>query len=233
MAYKTLLDVTTKINRDLDLEAEEFIQPDEMTGYINDAITIVEAHMNTMGLRDQYFLTRTTMSITQGVEDYELPTNIYENKIKQILYHNGATLYTLKPMTADDSAEDIEYLKSYASNDYYRYRVRNDSSTEVFLQLIPKANDTLSDVIIIEYFRDVERVSDDSDKIELPEIAIQYLYQYVKVKVYEKETHSNYQSATAELMKLEGLMLDTLRGQINDPEATRLNQDFTFYEEMS
>ena len=33
MAYKTKLQVVTKIELDLDLEEEEFIQANEMTGY--------------------------------------------------------------------------------------------------------------------------------------------------------------------------------------------------------
>ena len=60
MAFKTKAQVVTKINLDLDLEEEEFIQADEMTGYINDAITIVEGVLISLGLKDRYFYTRTT-----------------------------------------------------------------------------------------------------------------------------------------------------------------------------
>ena len=38
MAFKTLLNLKTKINKDLDLEEEEFVQPAELNEYINDAI---------------------------------------------------------------------------------------------------------------------------------------------------------------------------------------------------
>ena len=233
MAYKTLLEVTSKINRDLDLEAEEFIQPAEMTEYVNDAITIIEAHMNTLGLRDQYFLTRTTVNMVAGTEDYALPTNLYENKIKQVLHKNGATLYTVKIMNRDESAEDIEYIRSFSSGDYYHYRIRNDSSTNIFLQLIPAARENVTGGLIIEFFRDLERVSADADLIEVPEIAIQYMYQFIKVKVYEKETHSNYQIALSLLKEMEALMLETLRGQTADPDSMTMDQDFTHYEEST
>lgn len=233
MAYKTKLQVVTKIEKDLDLEEEEFIQATEMTEYINDAITIIEAHMNTLGLRDQYFLTRTTLSLVQGTADYSLPTNLYADKLHEIVYSNGATIYSVKPMQKSATAEEIEHLNRFSTTEYYRYRVRNDSSAAKYLQLIPAARETVANVIVIEYFRDLERVSADADLVEVPEIAYLYLYQYVKVKVYEKESHANYGTAMAELMKLEELMLSTLQGQLADDNANFLEMDKSIYQEMS
>lgn len=233
MAFKTLLQVTSKINRDLDLEAEEFIQPTEMIEYINDGITIIEAHLNTLGIKDRYFLTRTTINLVQGTADYALPTNIYEDKIKEIAYKNGSNIYTLDEISSDESLADIELTNVYGSGMIYRYRIRNDSSTAKYLQLIPAARESVTGGLVVEYFRDIERVDSDADLIELPDIAVQYLYQFVKVKVYEKETHVNYQAAVGELLKLEQLMLETLRGQTADPDRTLIDLDITAYEEAT
>jgi hypothetical protein len=233
MAYKTKLQVVQKIERDLDLEEEEFIQASEMTEYINDAITLIEAHMNTIGLRDQYFLTRTTLSLVSGTADYELPTNLYADKLHEIVYSNGATIYAVRPMQKTASAEEIEHLNRFATTDYYRYRIRNDSAAAKYLQIIPSARETAANVIIIEYFRDLARVSADADLVEVPEIAYLYLYQYVKVKVYEKEGHANYSASTVELQKLEELMLSTLQGQLADDYSSYLELDKSIYEESS
>lgn len=233
MAYKTKLQVVKKIQRDLDLEEEEFIQPSEMTEYINDAISVIEAHINTLGLRDQYFLTKTSLSLVVNQEDYTLPTNLYADKIKEIVYSNGATIYRVMPMTEDRSAEEIEHLNRFSTTEWYKYRIRRDSSTANYLQLIPKSRETTANVLKIEYFRDLERVSDDDDLVEVPEIALLYLYQYVKVKIYEKESHANYQAAIAELEKLEELMLSTLQGQLADNDNNRVELDKSIYQEMS
>lgn len=233
MAFKTKLQVVQKIERDMDLEEEEFIQPEEMTEYINDAITIVESHMNTMGLRDQYFLTRTTLDLVVNTADYALPTNLYADKIKEVVYSNGATIYRILPMTMDRSAEEIEHLNRFSSTEYYQYRIRRDTSSSNAFQLIPKSRETATGVVIIEYFRDLERVSDDADLVEVPSIALQYIYQYVKVKVYEKESHSNYPSAALELSKLEELMLSTLQEQLADNENNKVELDKSLYDEAT
>lgn len=233
MAYKTKLQVVTKIELDLDLEEEEFIQPNEMTGYINDAITIVEAHMNTLGMKDRYYYKRTTLNLVQGTADYALPSDIYEHKIREVVYSNGPTIYRINPMDKDSTEEDIELTNLYQTTDYYQYRIRSDSSASTVFQLIPASRETATGVVKIGYFRDLGRVVNDADLVEVPDIALMWLYQYVKVKVYEKESHDNYAAAVAELEKLEELMLSTLQGQLADGQAQRLEMDKSIYEEFS
>lgn len=233
MAFKTKAQVVTKIELDLDLEEEEFIQPNEMTGYINDAITIIEAHLTTMGLRDRYFYKRTTLSLTSGTADYALPTDLYEDKIKEVVYSNGATIYRVNLLDNDNTEEEIEHLNRFSTTEYYQYRIRSDSSTQKYFQLVPASRETASNVIIIGYFRDLLRVSVDADLVEVPEIALLWLYQYVKVKVYEKESHANYGASLAELEALEETMLSTLQGQVADSGNTKLDMDKSIYEEMS
>lgn len=233
MAYKTKLEVVTKINYDLDLEEEEFIQAAEMTGYINDAITIIEAHINTLGLRDNYFLTRTTLNLVSGTADYSLPTNIFQDKIKEVTYSNGATIYNIKPLTRDKASEEIEHLNRYSTTEYYQYRIRRDSSAANYLQLIPASRETATGVVKIEYYRDLERVSADADLVEVPEICLQFIYQYVKTMVYEKESHALYQIAVQKLEKVEDLMISTLQGQLADNSESILELDKSIYEEIS
>lgn len=233
MAYKTKSQVVTKIELDLDLEEEEFIQANEMTGYINDAITIIEAHMNTLGLKDRYYYKRTTLDLVAGTADYALPTDLYEHKVSEVVYKNGVTIYSVKPMGVTATEEEIELANLYQTTDYYKYRIRSDSSSSTVLQLIPSSRDTVTGGIIIAYFRDLARVSADSDVVEVPDVALMWLYQYVKVKVYEKESHSNYQAAVQELEKLEGLMLSTLQGQLADQKTQELDMDKTIYQEFS
>jgi len=231
MAFKTKLQVVTKIQRDLDLEEEEFIQTDEMTELINDAITIIEAHMITLGQRDRYFYKRTTLSLVTGTSDYALPTDLYEDKVKEIVYSNGATIYRVHLLDHDTAEEEIERLNRFSTTEYYKYRIRSDSSSAKYLQIIPASRETVAGAIIIGYFRDLARVSADADLVEVPDIALLYLYQYIRVKVYEKESHANYQTAVAELDKVEELMISTLQGQVADSDNTRIELDKSAYGE--
>jgi len=184
-------------------------------------------------LRDQYFLTRSTLNLVSGTADYALPSNMYEHKIKEVVYSNGATIYRVEPITGDTSAEEIEHLNRFSTSEYYQYRIRNDSSAATYFQLVPTSRETVPNAIIIEHFRDLARVAADADLVEVPEIALQFLYVYVKSKVYEKESHANYQASLIELEKLERLMLGTLQGQLVDSRNQKIEFDKSIYEESS
>lgn len=235
MAFKTLAQVRTKIERDLDLEEEEFIQTAELTEFVNDAITIIEAHMISMGLRDRYFYTRTTLNLVSGTADYALPSNLYEDKIKEVVYSNGATIYRVKLLDHDHTEEEIEHLNRFSTTEYYQYRIRSDSSSAKYFQLVPASRETATGVIKIGYFRDLGRVSSEADLVEVPDIALQWLYQYVKTLVYEKEDGAEglLEPALAKLKALEDLMLSTLRGQVADSGNTLLEMDKSIYEEST
>lgn len=233
MAFKTKSEVVSKIEKDLDLEDEEFVQTQEMTDYINDAITIVEGHMDTMGLKDRYFYKTGYISLVTGTSDYALPSDLYEDKIKEVVYTNGATIYRMYLLDEDRSEEEVEHLNRFATTEYYRWRIINNSSTDKKFQIIPTSRETASNVVKLGYFRKLARVSADSDPVEVPEIALQWLYQYVKVMVYEKEAHENYPGAVAKLQAMEEIMLSTLRGQVADSGNTKIELDKTLYEEMS
>jgi hypothetical protein len=233
MAYKTKLQVVQKIERELDLEEEVFIQDEEMNDYINDAITLIEAKMNTLGFRDQYYLTRSTISLVTGQADYALPTNLYEGKIKEVVYSVGATIYKVEPMQNSASAEAIEHLNRFSTNEFYKYRIRSDAANANYFQLIPKSRETAANAIVIEYYRDLQRVSSDNDLVEVPEIALQFLYQYVKVKVLEKEGHALLGQAKADLEAIEEEMVSTLSGQLVDDSQNLLELDKQIYEEFS
>ena len=233
MAFKTLLDLTTKISRDLDLEAEEFIQPLELIEYFNDAIAMAEAQIVKIGLRDKYFLTRAQISLVTGQEDYDLPVNIYANKVVKIIYENGATIYTMKPIDSRQMFEDIQYLNKYQTTDIYRYLLRHDSPGVEKLQIVPKARLTVANGLTIWYYRDSHKLNLPTDICDLPEICYQFLYQYVRTRVYEKEKGTAWQLAMADLKIVSDLMIDTLTQQIADADLTEMEKDMETYQEHS
>ena len=233
MAYKTKLQVETKIKKDMDLEEEEFVQASELTEYLNDGIEIIEAHINTMGLQDDYFLTKTTLDLVSGTADYALPSNLYAHKIKEVVYSNGATIYRITPIRKSATREQIEHLNRFSTTEYYQYRVRSDSSSESYFELIPASRETVTGAVKIEYYRDLARVSADADLVEVPGVSLQWLYQYVKTMIYEKEGHALLDFSVNKLQALEKLMLETLRGQLADSSLSLMEVDKSIYEDMS
>jgi len=233
MAFKTLLDLTTKIEKDLDLEEEEFVQPQELIEYINDAISMSEAQIVKLGLRDKYFLTRSTINIVAGQEDYDLPPNLYANKIVKIIYQNGATLYTVKPIDAKEMFEDIQFLNKYTTTEFYRYLIRHDSPGVEKLQIVPKAVLSVANALTVWFYRDANKLTVDTDICDLPEICYQFIYQSVRTRVYEKERGQAWREAMSDLKVISDLMIDTLTQQIVDSDLTSVEQDMSVYGEHS
>jgi len=233
MAFKTLLNLKTKINKDLDLEEEEFVQPAELNEYINDAISMAEAQIVKLGLRDKYFLTRKKIDAVKGQEDYDLPPNLYANKIVKIIYQNGATLYTLRPIDSKEMFEDIQFLNQYQTTEFYRYLIRHDTPGVEKLQVVPAVRISVVGAFTVWFYRDANKLSLDTDICDLPEICYQFIYQSVRVRVYEKEKGQAWAEAKNDLSAINTLMIDTLTQQITDADLTEIEQDLSVYGEHS
>lgn len=234
MQYKTYSQIKSKVERELDIEVEEFIQPEEFLGYVNDGIDECEAMIHKLGLEDEYFLTNAPLTLVDQQADYALPTNIYADKIRSIIYANGSTIYPIKRMRGKLKFENIALInQNNSSTDLYNFILRNDSAAAgKILQLVPKSHESISGAVTIWYIRNANEMTGDTSICDLPEIALQVLYQYVKYRCYEKEGHVNQDSAKAELENLKAFMMQTLEQQVPDDE-TEIEKDLSSYMEMS
>lgn len=233
MAFRTFGSLKSQLESELDLEDEDFISVDEMMGLWNHAVSVAEGHIITLGLKDKYFLCRAKLSTVTGAEVITIPANLYANKIIKVIYHNGATLYTVKPLYSKDMFENYVYLNSFTSTDFYRYFIDHTTpGTEKFI-LVPAARETIANVMDIWYYRDANRYTTDTDICDLPEIAYEFLHIYVKELCYAKESHVNYEGCKQERMEKEQLMQSILSGQIDDNEMSKSEMDLSSYQESS
>lgn len=237
MNYKTFDEIRIKVERELDLEAEEFIQPDEIREYINDAVAEVEAEIHTLGIEDEYFLTKAFLPLVDGTSDYLLPENIYASKIRKITYRFGATIYTIDRIRGPERFEIIERILQYNSvTDYYQYILVNNSATSnVELELYPPSRETSSTNVKIWYIREANRWLDNLDLAglcDLPEIALQFLYEYVKFRCYEKEGHPNTEMSAQNVIRLKDKMTSTLQVMVPDEDST-IPKDMSSYQDLS
>lgn len=233
MGFKTFGTLNAQLLKELDLEGEEFIATDEMMGLWNHAVSIAESHINTLGLRDKYFLARKKLSTVLGSEEISMPSDIYANKILRIVYRNGATFYTVRPLDSKDMFENYEYLNAFSSTDFYRYFIDHTTAGTEKIILVPAARETVSNVMTIWYHRDANRYTTDASVCDLPEIAYEFLHACVKELCYAKESHVNYEGAKMERQEKEQLMQSVLAGQIQDNEMSLIEADLSFYQESS
>lgn len=232
MAYRTFGDLSTQVQRELDIEDEEFIQPQELIEYFNTGVRIIESEIVKLGLRDKYLQTEGYISLVQNQQDYDLPSDIIENKIRKIVYRENTIIYTLKPLKGESSYEAEDVLNQYPGGDYYRYMIYKVGTVHK-LRVVPRATKALTNGLRIIYFKDLNRYTSDSTDCDMPEICYDYLLSYVRLRVYMKETHVNTAGEKELHDSMLALMRETLQNQVADPEMDMIDQDLSHYEEQS
>jgi len=110
--FFTFGEVREKVKNDLDLIDEDFITQSTMNGFIEEAIDEAESHIHT--IYEDYFLTKSTITLETGRVLYPLPSNIYGTKIRKLLYSNGSLKYEIKPVVYLASTIDIQTDEDYA-----------------------------------------------------------------------------------------------------------------------
>lgn len=237
--FWTYQEIQNKIYRDMDLEAEDFIQADEFLELVNEAIDEAEADIHTLGLDADYFLTYTTLDLTQGDTTLTLPADIYENKIKSIMYSNDSLIYPIRRFRSGSKFEEIERRLHFSnSGAEYQYVLYNDgtdgnANPAPKLLLIPQARETKTGVIKLWYIREAKRMTGDvADICDLPEMGLRFVIKYVKYWVYFKEGHPNVASAKVEMETARERMNAVLATMIPDQD-TRIVPDTTFYNDMN
>jgi hypothetical protein len=228
MRYWTWGEVKEKIEADLDLlEEPDILAPNELLGYLNDAIDTVEQHFIKLG--DYFLAVADRITLVDGQSDYDLPTDIYATKIRQILCSNNYVLRQLKDIKRIPDANE-------SNGDSYRYMLINSLGTfsRPVIRLFPTPLKGDGEFIDIYYTRNAKRItSDDGDEqeIDVPE-AMLYIICFIKMRIYEKEKNmAMYQAYREELMVHEKNLVDALAARIDD-EDNVIEPDMDIYKDM-
>lgn len=234
---KTLGQIISRVQRDLNLEDEQFLPRGEVIDYINEAIDFVESEIHTLGREDTYFLTSANIALVEGTSTYNLPSDIFGQKIKGIVYHNGTDIYPILPMTFHGKFSEKELIDQYASsNDYYQYFITHGTAGTWQIQLVPTAQETSSTNVVIWYIRNAKSmpnndpaVAGDNDTIcDIPEFT-HYVIAYAKMMCAGKEFDPRYEVLARQVDEYRRLMHDTLSNAIDDGYSDILEKDLTHY----
>lgn len=229
----TYLEMKTKLERDMDLEGEEFIQEDELRELFNDAIRKCEAHIHKLGLEDVYFKTKDNPSLVSGTSDYAMPTNIYANKILECVYANNTDIFEVKRLKGRDKhvrKAEIEY--DAGSNPRYLYDIRHDTAAGgVKWVLVPSAKETSTN-ITRWYIRKVQQMTVDASICDLPEVCYNFIYAYVYWRAWGKEGDARATDAKNAHDEELALMLETL-AEMTPDEENEMEMDTSHYDDMA
>lgn len=221
MNYPTFQSMEAKLKDDLDLNEETFIQDDEMQGYFNEAVAMIQHQIHT--LAEDYLLAQAVIPVISGDQEIQLPTNIYANKIRKIQWLlNESEKYEVLPIK---NLNDIPWIDS---QDPYQYILLNNGVTNIntigtVAKFYPAIRSTSSSALTIYYIRTANTYVDSTSVCDIPEWS-NVIIQYVRYKCTNKEGHPNAMNEKADLDQLIKNMNEALASRTMD-ENNRLALD--------
>lgn len=229
MSYWTWQQIRTKVERDLDLEGESFITPEEMLGYANEAIDEVERQIH--NLCEDYFLTRATLTLAAGQEAYNFPPDIYAMKIRALVYRLGTSVWKIERIRDWHKFEQYEVDQTGQGSDVqYGYFIVNSAAGSPKILFAPTPNET-GGLIRAWYIRNANELTADASICDIPE-AVNYIIQYIKVRCYEKEQNPMLQKAISDLDTERATTIATLSHQVAD-NSNEIEADSRLYDDMN
>lgn len=232
MRYWTLAEIRAKVERESDLEDEDFVRSDELIEYVNEAIDEAEAEIH--GLYEDYFLKSETQTVSPGVSQLDLPADIYAHKIRRVLFKEGlapesTSVYTIDRIKDWHKFEEKAVYDTQLTTDLYKYFITNATPGSPKMEIMPKIRET--GVVTTWYLRNANRLSADTDICDIPEF-INFIFAHVKCKVQEKEGHPGLQESLMKLEAERNRMTGVLANMVPDADNT-IEMDLSAYEEMS
>lgn len=221
----TVSEVIEKIQDELDLQEETFIDQAEYIEYINEALDEAEAEIHS--IYEGYFNTTSTISLVSGTAAYNLPTNMYANKIKHVQFKRNSTDFYRVPRIR---LQEIAAVEEQTTADL-TFDIQNDGTANgPQIVFYPTPTESITDGIRLWYIRNVERVTALADKVEIPEFN-QFVFSYIRVKVARKELNPILAEYKEELERQRQLMKVSLSEMLPD-EETKIHMDMSFYSDF-
>lgn len=225
MQLFALSDINTKLGNDYDITDENFVNLQELVGYINEAIDDSETAIHTLHHEDKYFLVPTTFSWVSGTSDYVLPSDIYGNKIRLVQYSNLPLIYPIHRV------KKLDRIPFFQPNDKYEYIIINSTAGGVKARFYPTPTETSTNVILW-YIRNMKRITtniaDATNICEVPE-CVNFVYQHVRRSLAKKTRRADMiQMENDSLKEQYSLMLDALKEMTVD-EDTKIPMDLASY----
>lgn len=221
MAAPTWGEIKAEIEAEYDLTEETFVDGAELLQYANSGIEDIEKEIHT--INDNYFHSEASISLVNGTADYDLPSDIFANKITGWIYDDGSKSYMIKEL------KDLSKIPDVRNEDFYQYRIINTTAggTKIRVYPTPKATETNNTLF---YRRRIVLLEDDSSVLDVPE-AKEFLKQYVIDKAANKERLTPDAQESPALMKKRKSLLDSLAKMIDD-DNTEVYINTDYYEEF-
>jgi hypothetical protein len=199
----------------------------EMMNYCNRALKRASSIINR--LNEDYFLVPgTAISFVSGTQDYTIPTDMYADKMRKLIYANGADIYEVPFKKRKSQFVDIAIANLYPGTQRYSAKLLRLLTGEK-LRIYPTPQETVASVLTPWYIREIAEITAVSDTVDIPEF-YSYIIAFMKVMYMKKEGHPLLEDAKQELKEEHQEMVESLSNRIPDEEDA-IEMDMSFYEE--
>lgn len=216
--------IQDKLSNDLDLINEAIVPPNEMLGYMNEALETAETAIHNLGLGDNYFKTFDWITLVPGQLLYNFPVDIYANKILKMFYNSAGPANFSVPGYRKYEVKRLRNVGdslAISPGQEYCYDIINNqqSAGGNQLQILPVTVEA-GQLIQRYYIRELRRLTvsttDPYNVCELP-ASVNYLFQHCKWRVAKKRRIADMIAMEESSLKVEyALMQDTLREMVPD-----------------
>lgn len=222
MYSPTYGEIKASLQKELDIEDETFITPEELLKYANEAVEMVSSSIHS--IYEDYFLAEAPMTLVSAQAEYSLPSDIYAQKIRHLRYSDGySRIYEVKRI---QQLKDIAHIQN---EDLYQYLLTNNSASGVKLKLYPTPQENSSNLTMY-YLRTAKRFAVDADVCDIPEFSA-VVVQYMRWKCLAKEVHPDAEAALRDLNNMRLEMVETLTARVPD-EQNIIPIDTSFYRDF-
>jgi hypothetical protein len=209
MKIKTYGELRDEVELELDIKNESIISPDEMVIYTNDSLTDSESVI--MKLNEDYFLKEKDITFTSGVDKYDLPEDIFAQKIRYFGYVGPDTteVYEICPYKSSDLKpfQDMYNVQSIDTVTGWPIKYILQNTLEDGFQMVLTPPPTVTGSYgRMWYIRECAKIplvsagsqeASDATLLDIPQY-FQYMKSFVCMKCVSKEGHPRYEQILAE-----------------------------------
>lgn len=220
----TVGDLLDEVEAELDVADEDFVERDELLVYLKRAINKAESLI--LNLNEDYFLAEPAeITLASGTASYNLPADIYGQKIRLVQYDNGNDDYQIKRL------KNLADIPRIEDNDNYQYLITSDYTNGTKLRLYPTPAENGA-VVTLWYLRNVDLPDADDDTLDLPE-AYDFCKQFVKDMVANKENMAAGAGPSPALLAEQELLIASLHQRFVDEQVVTAEEVNSFIDEVN
>lgn len=214
-------EIVDEIKEELGLHGQTDATESLIKSAVNEAVDEAESiiHENAM----DYYRKETTLTVAEGDEELDLPSDMFGVRIRDFWYDNGTDRYKIEKILA----KDIPYV---IDSDNYRYTLTHETDGfKVKIYPAIRAEDHDSEYFKLWYIRNANRYEESSDKCDIPENAA-YVKTHAKLNLLTYFPQPLiYAHCQAKIQDYRERLIATTSTLAADGEDNILRPDATFY----